>query len=86
MNKKQRIQSHTLAVLTHCMIDMLDEMSVNTEVSINIRERAKEFAKSLEPLYETIFDSKQVSSGPYLNNMNQKISTVIRHNYEQITE
>jgi hypothetical protein len=68
------------------MIDMLDEMSVNTEVSINIRERAKEFAKSLEPLYETIFDSKQVSSGPYLNNMNQKISTVIRHNYEQITE
>ena len=86
MNRKKRIQSHTLAVLTHCMIDMLDEMSVNTEVSINIRERAKEFAKSLEPLYETIFDSKQVSSGSYLNNMNQKISTVIRHNYEQITE
>jgi hypothetical protein len=86
MNKKQRIQSHTLAILTHCMIDTLDEMAVNTEVSINIRERAKDFAKSLEPLYETIFDSKQVSSGSYLNNMNQKISTVIRHNYEQITE
>ena len=86
MNKKQRIQSHTLAILTHCMIDTLDEMAVNTEVSINIRERAKDFAKSLEPLYETIFDSKQVSSGSYLNNMNQRISTVIRHNYEQITE
>jgi hypothetical protein len=86
MNKKQRIQSHTLAILTHCMIDTLDEMAVNTEVSINIRERAKDFAKSLEPLYETIFDSKQVSSGSYLNNMNQKINTVIRHNYEQITE
>ena len=86
MNKKKRIQSHTLAVLTHCMIDTLDEMAVDTEVAVNIRERAREFARSLEPLYETIFDSKQVSSGSYLNNMNQRISTVIRHNYEQITE
>ncbi len=86
MNKKKRIQSHTLAVLTHCMIDTLDEMAVDTEVAVNIRERAKDFAKALEPLYDTIFDSKQVSSGSYLNNMNQKISTVIRHNYEQITE
>ena len=86
MNKKKRIQSHTLAVLTHCIIDTLDEMAVDTEVAVNIRERAREFARSLEPLYETIFDSKQVSSGSYLNNMNQRISTVIRHNYEQITE
>lgn len=86
MNRKQRIQSHTLAVLTHCMIDMLDEMAVNTDTAVGIKERAKEFAKSLEPLYETIFDSKQVSSGSYLNNMNHKISTLIRHNYEQITE
>jgi len=68
------------------MIDTLDEMAVDTEVAVNIRERAKDFAKALEPLYDTIFDSKQVSSGSYLNNMNQKISTVIRHNYEQITE
>lgn len=86
MNRKQRIQSHTLAVLTHCMIDMLDEMAVNTDTAVGIRKRAKEFAKSLEPLYETIFDSKQVSSGSYLNNMNHKISTLIRNNYEQITE
>lgn len=86
MNRKQRIQSHTLAVLTHCMIDMLDEMAVNTDTAVGIRERAKEFTKSLEPLYETIFDSKQVSSGSYLNNMNHKINTLIRHNYEQITE
>lgn len=86
MNRKKRIQSHTLAVLTHCMIDTLDEMAVNTEVALNIKEKAKEFAKALEPLYETIFESKQVSSGPYLNNMSHKINTLIRHNYEQITE
>ncbi len=86
MNKKQRIQSHMLSVLTHCMIDTLDDMAVNTELAINIRNKAKEFAEALEPLYETIFDSKQVSSGPYLNNMNQKINTLLRHNYEQITE
>ena len=86
MNKKQRVQTHKLAVLAHCMIDELDDMNVTGSVALNIREKAKEFAKSLEPLMESVFESKQLSSSVYLNEINFKIDTVLRKNYEQITE
>ena len=63
----------------------LDEMQPTAEIGANMHQKAKEFIEVLEPFIEALFDSEQIRSGTYLTDLCNKVDTVIRKNYEQIT-
>lgn len=85
MNKKERILYHKLAALSNLLILELDDMKPTAEIGANMHQKAKEFIEALEPFIEVSFDSEQIRSGTYLIELCNKVDTVIRKNYEQIT-
>lgn len=85
MNKKERVLYHKLAVLTNLLIMELDDMKPTAAIGANMHQKAKEFTEALEPFLVAAFDSDQVRSGTYLMDVSNKVDTVIRKNYEQIT-
>jgi hypothetical protein len=85
MTKKERVRFHKLAVLTNLLLMELDDMKPTAEIGANMHQKAKEFIETLEPFLEAAFDSQQVRSGTYLTDVSHKVDTVIRKNYEQIT-
>jgi hypothetical protein len=68
------------------LITELNNIKANSLLAKEIIDKGGELEKSLEPMLEVIFDSKQISKGTYLNQMGYQIETVIRKNYERITE
>ena len=64
----------------------LDEMKPTAEIGATMHQKAKEFIIALEPFIEATFDSEQVRNGTYLVDLCNKVDTVIRKNYEQITD
>jgi len=86
MTKKQRVLCHKIATLSNLLIMELDEMKPTAEIGVNMHQKAKEFIIALEPFIEASFDSEQVRSGTYLIDLCHKVDTVIRKNYEQITD
>lgn len=86
MTKKERLLFHKIATLTNLLIMELDEMKPTAEIGANMHQKAKEFIDTLEPFIEATFDSEQVRSGTYLIDLCHKVDTVIRKNYELITD
>jgi hypothetical protein len=86
MTKKERLLFHKIATLSNLLIMELDEMKPTAEIGANVHQKAKEFITALEPFIEATFDSEQVRNGTYLIDLCHKVDTVIRKNYEQITD
>ena len=86
MTKKERLLYHKLSVLTNLLIMELDEMKPTADIGANMHQKAKEFIIALEPFIEATFDSEQVRNGTYLIDLCNKVDTVIRKNYEIITD
>ena len=86
MTKKERILYHKLAALSNLLIMELDEMKPTAEIGANMHQKAKEFINTLEPFIEATFDSEQIKNGTYLIDLCHKVDTVIRNNYELITD
>jgi hypothetical protein len=86
MTKKERLLFHKIATLSNLLIMELDEMKPTAEIGATMHQKAKEFIIALEPFIEAIFDSEQVRNGTYLVDLCNKVDTVIRKNYEQITD
>lgn len=85
MNKKEALRFHKLAVLSNSLITELDELKPTAGYGKNLQEKAKAFIEALEPFLESAFDSDMVKSSTYLTDMCNKIDTIIRKNYEYIT-
>jgi hypothetical protein len=86
MTKKERLLFHKIATLSNLLIMELDEMKPTAEIGATMHQKAKEFIIALEPFIEATFDSEQVRSGTYLIDLCHKVDTVIRKNYELITD
>lgn len=86
MSKKHHRKSHKIAVLTYLLITELNDIKANSLLAKEIIKQGNAFELALEPLLETVFDSKQISKGTYLNKIGHQVETVIRKNYENITE
>lgn len=86
MSKKHHQQTHQIAVLTYLLITELNDIRANSLLAKEIIKQGEAFELALEPLLETVFDSKQISKGTYLNKIGHQVETVIRKNYENITE
>lgn len=86
MSKKHHLQTHQIAVLTYLLITELNDIRANSLLAKEIIKQGEAFELALEPLLETVFDSKEISKGTYLNKIGHQVETVIRKNYENITE
>lgn len=86
MSKKHHQSTHQIAVLTYLLITELNDIKANSLLAKEIIKQGEAFELALEPLLETVFDSKQISKGTYLNKIGHQVETVIRKNYENITE
>lgn len=86
MSKKHHQSTHKIAVLTYLLITELNDIKANSLLAKEIIKQGEAFELALEPLLETVFDSKQISKGTYLNKIGHQVETVIRKNYENITE
>lgn len=86
MNKKTRIRFHKIVVLCNALLIELDDMKPTAPQALELQQKAKEFEKALEPFLESAFESKILNSSTYLNELCTKIDTVIRKNYELISE
>jgi hypothetical protein len=85
-NKKHNLSSHKIATLTYLLITELSDIKANSFLAKEIIDKGKAFEDALEPMLEAIFESKEVSKGTYLNELTYKIDTVIRKNYQRISE
>lgn len=86
MSLNHHRQTHKIAVLTYLLITELNDIKANSLLAKEIIKQGEVFELALEPLLETVFDSKQISKGTYLNKIGHQVETVIRKNYENITE
>ena len=85
-NKKHNLSTHKIATLTYLLINELNDIKANTFLANEIIEKGKALELALEPMLEAVFQSKQISKGTYLNKIGHQVETVIRKNYEKITE
>jgi len=84
--KKDKQMAHKLAFELDSLINTLDEIKANSKMTIDIKEKATELSLLIEPFLENIYDSKLIRRGVYFQEMNNKIDTIIRKNFQEIIE
>ena len=85
MNKKDKIRFHKITVLTDLLLIELDEMKPTAILGVELHRKAQDFSKALEPFLEMAFKSKEVSSTTYFTDVANKVDTIIRKNFNEIT-
>lgn len=85
-NKKSAVQSHKIAALCYLLAEALQEVGANTETALEMKVEAKSLGKKCENVLEDLFQVKQIKGSTYLTDLCNKVDTVIRKNYQQITE
>lgn len=85
MNKKDKIRFHKITILTDLLLLELDEMKPTAILGVELHRKARDFSKTLEPFLEMAFKSKEVSSTTYFTDVANKVDTIIRKNYNEIT-
>lgn len=78
--------SHRLAVLSNLMIETLDEIEANSDVSLDFRTKSKELMPFCENMIEDVFTLGQIKSTTYMTDLSNKVDTVIRKNYKPISQ
>lgn len=85
-NKKSAVQSHKIAALCYLLAEALQEVGANAETALEIKVEAQSLGKKCENVLEDLFQVKQIKGSTYLTDLCNKVDTVIRKNYQQITE
>lgn len=87
MNPKRHNQlSHKIAVLANLMTGALDEIGATSELATDFKNKCEELMPFCERIVDDTYQAKQIRSSTYLNELSNKVDTVIRKNYELIKE
>lgn len=87
MNPKREAElSHTIAALSFSLVHALNEIEANSQTALELKDLSLKMQQKCEQILEDCFQVKQVSSTSYLVSLSNKIDTVVRKNYERITE
>jgi len=85
MTKKDEAKlCHTIAVLISLLADYTDDLTPNGPIAQQFKEKALELSPLSDAMLEATYNVKQVSSSTYINDLSNKIDTVIRKNFTQI--
>lgn len=85
-NKKSAVQSHKIAALCYLLVEALEDAGANTETALEMKANAEVLGAQCEKVLEDLFQVKQIKGSTYLTDLCNKVDTVIRKNYQQITE
>lgn len=86
MSKKKDIPNHKLAVLISMLVNQLDELKPTSKEAIEIYNKAKELEVLLEPVLDNLYNLKGISGSVYFQELENKVDTVIRKNYQKIEQ
>lgn len=84
--KKEAELSHQIAALSFSLIHALNEIGATSKTALELKEISEKMHQKCEQILEECFQVKQVSSTNYLVDLSNKIDTVVRKNYQRITD
>jgi len=84
--KRHAQLTHKIAVLSCLMIDALDDIGANSSIALSFKNKCEDMIPFCERILTDSFSAKQVRNTTYLNDLANKVDTVIRKNYQKITE
>lgn len=76
--KKEALSYHKIAALCTLLIDEFDKLGPDAPLAI----KAKEMNIFIEEMFTKIYDIPEVRSSTYVNDLANKIDTVIRKNFK----
>lgn len=83
MKKAQRIKSHKIFVLMAMLSEELDDVEMLSENANAINKLSKELILKIDPYIDKIFKNVPVvNKTTYIQDMQNKVDTVIRKNYK----
>lgn len=87
--KSEHVKTHELAVLSHLMAESLDEIeqmagSLSAE-AVELKQKCREITPIVEKILTELYQVEQIHSTTYLTDLANKVHTVLRKNYKQIT-
>jgi hypothetical protein len=68
------------------LAESLHEVGANAETALKMKANAEVLGAQCEQVLEDLFQVKQIKGSTYLTDLCNKVDTVIRKNYQQITE
>ena len=80
--KSEHIKTHRLAVLAHLMSETLDDIQQQCG---ELKENCAKIVPQVEEILTDVYQVEQIHSGTYLTDIANKVDTVIRKNYINIT-
>jgi hypothetical protein len=83
-HKEEAKLCHTIAVLISLLADYTDDLIPNSPISLQFKEKALELMPLSDAMLEAAYNVKEVSSSTYINDLSNKIDTIIRHNFTRI--
>jgi hypothetical protein len=72
--------------LMYLMQDVSDDLKSTSILTHEILEHGKIVSKHCETLLETVYELKEVRNSTYLEDLVNKVDTVIRKNYQRIEQ
>lgn len=84
--KKEAELYHKIAALSYLISEALDELNHTVKDSDPFKEVCDNMSEKCLDILEATFGIEEVRSGVYLQNMANKIDTVVRKNFERIPE
>lgn len=85
MTHKEEAQlCHKIASLVTLLADYTHELMPETETAKQFKEKSLELMPIAEIMLEAAFNVKEVRTSTYLQDLSNKIDTIIRKNFTQI--
>lgn len=82
--KDEAILCHKVATLMSLLADYTDDLYPDSPISKKYKERSDEMMPVANELLESLFQIPKIGQTTYLNDLANKIDSVLRHNYERI--
>lgn len=87
MNPKRQAQlSHKIAVLASLLRESLEEIEANSDDALNLIEKSKEIVPFCEKIIDDTYKVLLVRRTNYINDLSNKVDTVIRKNFIELTD
>ena len=87
MSQKELHQkTHKIAVLAYLMSEALEEINADSAQALGFKSRCDGMIGFCETILNESFAVKTIKNTTYLQDLSNKVDTVIRKNYQQIKE
>lgn len=84
--KREAELTHRIAALAFSMSHAFSELQEEFQIDTELKDLLVKLNVKMEQITENCFEVKEVSKSNYLVSLSNKIDTVIRKNFETITE